>query len=238
MERNFAGIFVHEKTLHCALDKCLPCCYKINPSGVWNVDNKKLIKLPPNQRPECCLRFKNAEFGGFYDRKQRIVTIGDGDFSYSLSLARFFDTKAKKKLVCTSHESLKSILATYPTSPAILEELAALKVTVMHEVDATALQASLTSRLPKSKRFDVVVWNFPCVRADRGADGQVDEIDNNITLLRNFFTNVGDILRSKDGSVGEVHVTHKTLEPFCWWDITKIAAECHCQCLGSIVFDR
>jgi 25S rRNA (uracil2634-N3)-methyltransferase len=190
------------------------------------------VKLPPNQRPELCPRAKNDQYDGLYEKNQKVLTLGDGDFSFSLSLARGVDRFSKKGgLVATSHESLSTILATYPTAPSILAELKNLGASVMHEVDATDLAACESL---ERHSFDYILWNFPCIRATGGADGQASEIEENKTLVRLFFRNVGDYLADK----GEVHMTHKTIEPFSWWNIPKIAAECGFRLRHTIVFDR
>jgi len=144
---------------------------------------------------------------------------------------------AKKKratnFVCTSHESLETILATYPTAPAVLSELQELGAHVLHDVDATCLHIKGATSLPIDA-YDIVLWNFPCVRAVGGKDGQVQELEDNKDLVRRFFTNVQGVLTSN----GEVHVTHKTLEPFCWWKIVDIAEAVGLRYEGSVIFDR
>lgn len=244
-ERDFSGISVHRHTLDCALSNaCLPCLYKINPSGIWNCGIQGLFRLPANQRPECCPHSKSSSFEGIYSsRKQRILTVGDGDFSFSLSLANYFADKCAKKLVCTSHASFTSITQTYSGIDKILTDLRALGVTVLHEIDATSLIPTLSVNLSKIKKFDVVIWNFPCVRgSSAGADGQVQELRDNVDLLRKFFKNVEEVLRRRRRNAGikegEVHITHKTIEPFCWWDLKSIALESGFECIGTIIFDR
>lgn len=36
----------------------------------------------------------------------------------------------------------------------------------------------------------------------------------------------------------EVHLTHKTIEPFSWWNISELAGECGYSLLGALLFDR
>ncbi len=36
----------------------------------------------------------------------------------------------------------------------------------------------------------------------------------------------------------QVHVTHKTIEPFCWWNILDLAEKNELKYIGSIIFDR
>jgi 25S rRNA (uracil2634-N3)-methyltransferase len=197
--------YVHSVTLQCALtSNCIPCHYKIFPLGSFCS-----IILPPNQRPEQCIRAKSGEYHGLYKPSHRVLTLGDGDFSFSLCLAKNvrFSTGC---LIASSHESKTQLLKTYETVGIkdILEELNSMKILTLHDVDATNL--NITKEIEKFY-FDSVVWNFPCVRAENGADGQLSEIDINRKLLRDFFVNVHQYLRP---CTGQLHITHKTIEPF------------------------
>lgn len=69
-------------------------------------------------------------------------------------------------------------------------------------------------------KYDIVIWNFPCIRIENGMDGQVSELQLNQQLLSQFFKSVQDVLEPLHG---EVHVVHKTIEPFSWWDIKDLA---------------
>lgn len=236
-QRVFDGLYVHSSTLLCAERGCLVCLYKINPTGVWQ-DSSSIYHIPPNQRPETCPRASSNHYNGLYQRGQRLrlLTIGDGDFSFSASIADHYGSKCYKKLVCTSHESLDSILSTYPSSSTTLNKLHSLKANVMHDIDATILHTQV-SRL-KYKKYDIIIWNFPCVRVHDGLDGQITELQENIQLLRQFFHGAQSLLRHDRLRCGEIHVTHKTIEPFCWWNIEDIARSCGLELAGAIVFDR
>ncbi|GMF26037.1 unnamed protein product [Phytophthora lilii] len=102
-------------------------------------------------------------------------------------------------------------------------------VTVQHEVDATDAEQMKTLG-----RFDRVIWNFPCVRAPRGEDGQNQEMEMNKQLLHGFFAHVGQMLTP----TGEVHVTHKTKAPFGQWGIENIAKTNKLRHQQSVIFDR
>ena len=68
-------------------------------------------------------------------------------------------------LIATSYESKETILKTYKESQSILNELQAMKgaVQVYHDVDARKLtQCSVL--LPYLATFDLIIWNFPCMR--------------------------------------------------------------------------
>ena len=231
--RDRERLFVMPSTLECCLKHCIPCLYKLSPSGNYG-DN---IKLPPNVRPELCFRSNSKVYCGLYNQSQRILTLGDGDFSFTLSFSNEFyryKPSGNGTIVATSHESRDSILRTYPSSAQILDALRNQSVVVLHEVDATNLHNNKIISTTYLHYFDVVIWNFPCVRVERGQDGQISELEANISLLSNFFANIKEYL--KDG--GEVHITHKTIEPFCWWDICGIASQYNFALQGTVIFDR
>jgi 25S rRNA (uracil2634-N3)-methyltransferase len=165
--------------------------------------------------------------------------VGDGDFSFSLSIAQGRqssdneDIQEVRKFYATSHESHDTVTSVYPQCSDTLNKLRKLNVKIFHDIDATNLAQS--GNIPKGS-FDIICWNFPCIRHEAGADGQVSELEANKDLVRRFFENVRPFLREK--GMREIHVTHKTIEPFSWWGIIDIAKECDMEHLGSVVFDR
>lgn len=213
-------------------------------------------EYPSNTRPELCVRsglkpvFKVGRgvdlmtnvYGARleaadYQSEYAVLTVGDGDFTFSLSLAetdRFqqcIDCKdssssssdnpscivgshpssvgcSRLKLTATSHESYQSICITYPHAVDTLNRLKYLGATVLHDVDATDLQHGSTFAAEGTRTFDFVIWNFPCVSLPAGADGQTSELEQNRALLRRFFANIRPFLAVDRG---EVHITHKTI---------------------------
>lgn len=193
-------VYVHSATHLCATKSlCIPCHYKLFPSGTFGT-----TALPANQRPEQCPRAKSGPYGGLYQPHHKLLTLGDGDFSFSLSIARNvkFTTGC---LIASSHESKEQLLTTYNAVGIkdILRELEAKKISTLHCVDATDIAG--TSSIEKAF-FDAIIWNFPCVRAENGADGQLSEIEINRKLLRDFFMNVHEHLCPL---TGQLHITHK-----------------------------
>ena len=227
-------LYIHRDTLHCATTECIPCFYKIFPSGFCCT-----LKLPPNLRPECCPRSSPEVFScpSFYKPNHNLLTVGDGDFSFSLSIARSLEQHSDLNgtFVATSHESLEQLNETYNSVGVkeILRNLHDCGVFVAHGVDATDFES--TAPFLKLAYFDFIIWNFPCVRAEKGADGQASEIEINKNLLRSFFINAHKYLKN---GTGRIHITHKTIEPFSWWGIIELAEECEFRYCYSIVFDR
>jgi hypothetical protein len=134
--------------------------------------------------------------------------VGDGDFSFSKAIdaamshihqessgdgiVEFYEKKALGGgNIYTSHESGKVVREIYP---GCAERLDTLLGQVIHEVDATDLKSVSVLRGEESS-FDVIAWNFPCVRVLAGKDGQVDELEANKTLMRRFFRSCASFLK-------------------------------------------
>lgn len=201
-----------------------------------------------------------------YRSGMRVLTVGDGDFSFSLAVARLLSSlstpcctsdngnaKRKKKkvnLVATSYESIDTLRRVYPNFDATALELEALGAVLCYKVDATRLQETLPAKVVKkatknnaTKGFRRIVWNFPCTAIDQGQDGQNDAMENNKQLVRTFVEGARRLV-ARNGRGGEIHMCHKTKPPFNQWRIEEVAVEL-CQAseppvsyTGRIVLDK
>jgi hypothetical protein len=197
-------LFASHITLDCALRRgCVPCAYKI---GCFDVAlDKEFSGQVPNQRPEMCprssdLKGKQGTLG--YTSDMRVLTIGDGDFSFSLAIARM---STGKNLVATSYESRETLCEVYPGIQETLSELESLGAKIHFNVDATNIQATVASTT--TVKFDRIVWNFPCGAVSKGRDGQNEEMELNKNLVRRFVDNARHLLVERGG---QIHLNHKT----------------------------
>ena len=224
-------IFAFKEQLSCSNfmlnKKCEACVRKVEKmrreccsDGEDDVKKRSSSKIVL-KRPEECERFKRYHHHqeeeeeeeqnarnkkqsvvGLYAKGDRILTVGDGDLTFSLSLAKRLK---KVKLIATTHETRASLEKAYGKDAikATLDELAVCgeDVLVLHGVDAAKLKESLmdaaaVATAASNKRdvlervekcidegFDKIVWNFPCVSreedtgeakdgAREGADGR------------------------------------------------------------------
>ena len=175
-DRDVSKLYVHSGTLTCTLkSKCIPCLYKLFPNGITDVNG---IKLPSNVRPELCprdFRHSKRNIVGLSEIKRplpwyegkKILTVGDGDFSFSLSIAKYCNPSL---LIATSYESNSTIVNTYKECRDTLEELNKMNnkvVKVFHDVDARDLK-NCECLKPYLSSFDLIIWNFPCIRDPDG----------------------------------------------------------------------
>jgi 25S rRNA (uracil2634-N3)-methyltransferase len=218
-------------TVQCALRHCIPCAYKI---GAFDVAlDVSFCKAVPNQRPELCPRAKirgNSSPVLGYDQGMKLLTVGDGDFSFSLALARL-----GCHVVATSYESQETIQKVYVTVniQATLAELESLGAEVIYGVDATNLKGTLPSALA-NLTFQRVIWNFPCSAVTKGQDGQNQEMEHNKTLVREFVNSARHLCDC------QIHINHKTKPPFNQWKIDEVvvSAADNLRYMGRVVLDR
>jgi len=171
----------------------------------------------------------------------KTLTVGDGDLSFSVALARAgVDVTAT-----TIAADLAELEALYPgvDVESHVDEMRKLGRRVGFGVDATRLRETLEG----GAFYDRVVFNFPCIAVENGQDGQspaskkIDEsaLNDNKKLLTDFASSALKVL--KQG--GELFVTHKSTPPFSWWRVLETIGAVSdkfrsLEGRGAIVFDR
>lgn len=244
--RNTSQLYVHPSTLACA-QSCVPCAYKV---GCFDVAlDKEFTKVWPNQRPETCPRLRQQlqtppQRGRHSETTKMlritdwpclqtnscILTVGDGDFSYSAALTRHLGPGATN-FVATSYESQANLERIYrsETLKEYWDKLKQVGSRVCFEVDATHLPKDLQDAV-----WDLVIWNFPCTAVASGQDGQNEAMEQNKALLRKFVSRV---------RAHEMHLTHKTKPPYDQWGLVDLVTSAESQhgawmYVGRIVLDR
>ncbi|KAM0867131.1 hypothetical protein ACQ4PT_042192 [Festuca glaucescens] len=158
---------------------------------------------------------RGVQWLNHYSSAQSILVVGDGDMSFSLALAAAFGSG--ENLVATSLDSYDTLTSKYGKAESNVTELERLGATVFHGVDAKMMK-----RHPclKMRRFDRIVFNFPHA-GFIGHEEQDHMIKAHQLLVRRFFRNASHLLRPD----GEIHVSHKTGQPYDRWKIEELASE-------------
>ncbi|KAI8552224.1 hypothetical protein RHMOL_Rhmol06G0249700 [Rhododendron molle] len=153
-----------------------------------------------------------------YNSAQKILLVGEGDFSFSACLARAFGSG--RNMVATSLHSKRLLAEKHWSSEEHLEELESLGCLVLHKVNVHKMSYHHTL---KHMEFDVVVFNFPHAGHVSGYTEKDEElIEMHKDLLRGFFKSARGML-VKEG--GEVHVTHRDDYPYNKWELEVLGAE-------------
>ncbi|KAL6206116.1 hypothetical protein ACLB2K_023365 [Fragaria x ananassa] len=151
-----------------------------------------------------------------YSSNQKILLVGEGNFSFAACLANKFGSA--KNLVATSLDSKKSVIAKYSNAaPSNLKELEDRGCVILHGVDVHTMKQH---HLLVNQLFDRIVFNFPHAGFIH-RENVKRQIKLHQHLVRGFFASACKMLKVN----GEVHVTHKTSHPFSRWEIVKLAEE-------------
>ena len=86
-------LFCYPDVMACTLSGCIPCAYKlvVQPS----IKHEQGSRFRPNRRPEECIRMRAAASSSPAASdlaailpKSSVLTVGDGDLTFSMSMAR------------------------------------------------------------------------------------------------------------------------------------------------------
>ncbi|KAL7088169.1 hypothetical protein ACP275_13G111900 [Erythranthe tilingii] len=162
-----------------------------------------------------------------YSSRHRVLVVGDGDFSFSASLAVAF--RSASNMTATSLDSKNFLKKNYWNAKLNIEELRSRGCMVMHGVDATEMA---NHRLLGHLNFDRIVYNFPYA-------GFFDHLSRKSQLRRHrrlvslFLKNAKQMI-SEDG---EIHISHKTNGFHEEWKLVSIASSRGLRLIEAVDFD-
>ncbi|XP_040361680.1 uncharacterized protein At4g26485-like [Rosa chinensis] len=173
--------------------------------------------------------FKQLEGGriNHYSRSQKILLVGEGDFSFALCLARAFGSA--DNMVATSLDSKGSLMTNYSKAMTNLLELEGRECKIFHKVDARVMRYHPYLLF---MRFDRIIYNFPhagYMNGSSSSERNATQIWFHKNLVRRFFISAREMLTTD----GEIHVTHKTTYPFSEWKLVKIAEDVGLYLVGE-----
>ncbi|XP_076951254.1 uncharacterized protein At4g26485-like [Bidens hawaiensis] len=161
-----------------------------------------------------------------YSSDHEILLVGEGDFSFSFSLAKAFGSAFN--MVATSLDSYELVIKKYQRARTNLQTLSECGAQLLHGVDATRMKLHPDLQW---RKFDRIIYNFPHAGFSGKEDNQL-VIGKHRSLVRGFFENASHMLRPG----GEVHVSHKTTGPFQNWRIEELASKSFLTLLECVEF--
>ncbi|XP_019190723.1 PREDICTED: uncharacterized protein At4g26485-like [Ipomoea nil] len=157
---------------------------------------------------------KDAKWIKHYSSSQKILLVGEGDFSFSAALATAFGDASN--MVATSLNSHGFLAENYKNALPNVDMLTNKGCTVMHGVDVRIMAYNALLRL-EGLTFDRIVFNFPFARLSKKSPSPSIQCQQG--LVRAFLKNAVKMI----GEDGEIHITHKTNGSHIYWDITGLA---------------
>ncbi|XP_021755825.1 uncharacterized protein At4g26485-like [Chenopodium quinoa] len=164
---------------------------------------------------------------GPYTSDQWVLLVGEGDFSFSASLAVAFGTSASN-IIATSLNHEDFLTKNYRKFPNNKAELETRGSVVLHGVDATKM---VNHPFVGSMMFDRVIFNFP----HAGKFGKGDyELRMHQKLISGFLQNAKKMI----GEDGEIHITSKSSRFYRRWDIPKLGSDQGLYLIQAVKFKR
>ncbi|CAA7062463.1 unnamed protein product [Microthlaspi erraticum] len=152
-----------------------------------------------------------------YSNNQKILLVGEGDFSFSLSLARSFGSA--RNLTATSLDTREEVERKYMNGKASVEELERLGCNVVHGVNVH----SMTNDFRLFGRYDRrIIYNFPHSGFGFRQEHEGYYITLHQALVKGFLKSAREMVKEEGG---EIHVTHKTTHPYSEWKIETLAED-------------
>ncbi|XP_058783951.1 heavy metal-associated isoprenylated plant protein 41-like [Vicia villosa] len=151
-----------------------------------------------------------------YCSDHQILLVGEGDFSFTLCLAKAFASATN--IVASSLDTHDDVIKKYRNAKSNIDELKKLGACILHGVDATKMKSH--SHLNMNS-FDRVIFNFPHAGFHGKREHNLSLIKMHKDLVGGFFKNASSMIRVN----GEIHVNHKTTHPYTKWNIEKLAEE-------------
>ncbi|KAI8050659.1 uncharacterized protein B0P05DRAFT_480353 [Gilbertella persicaria] len=168
-----------------------------------------------------------------YSSKDRILLVGEGNFSFARSLCENYLEEGAEHLTATCYDSEQVLYEKYGDEvKENIEFVREFGGIVLFDVDATDFPKEI-----KKSKYTKIVFNFP--HAGAGIKDQDRNVIANQKLLNGFFDAASPLLSKStdqpvetsdhlriedDGPIpeGEIHVTLKTVKPYNLWAVKSL----------------
>ena len=145
--------------------------------------------------------------------KFRVLTVGDGDLTLSLALARAYGHDQSLELVASTLLSSKEeLICTYSNSQDVLQELKERNVAVLFGVDATKLTDTIRVDQNHHGKWDAILFHHPHLGDSLLESNEQAHAHRHHVLLSHYFSSAKSCL----GDGGIVHVCLCGRQPLTW----------------------
>ncbi|GAB2279791.1 hypothetical protein Dimus_014430 [Dionaea muscipula] len=151
---------------------------------------------------------------GPYTSVQKILLVGEGDFSFSVCLAVAFGSATN--MVATSLDSREFLCENYKSAMRNILELTSRGCAVMHEIDATKMARKYSPL--HGMQFDRILFNFPHAGVFNNDSSRGAQLRKNQKLISMFLANAKMMIKMD----GEIHIRHKSKGFFREWKIQQL----------------
>jgi 23S rRNA-/tRNA-specific pseudouridylate synthase len=156
----------------------------------------------------------------------RILCVGDGDLSFSLSLIRAYGRQVLDVTTSTLLNSSDELIETYPNSAEILKELKENDVEILFGIDATQLS---TFDAIAAKKFDWVLFSHPHLGMDSlQGDNETLHARRHFHLLTHYFWSARQL------NIPNIHVCLCGRQDTTW-RLMDAASRANIECIGTYV---
>jgi hypothetical protein len=151
----------------------------------------------------------------------RLLTVGDGDISFSLSLKRAYP--AISVTASTLVESPTELCKLYLNAAENSQEFVDIwKEQIIYKVDATNLKETI------KQKYDMILFNHPHLGDSSLLKSESLAAQRHHSLLAHYFHSAQDILYEK----GRIHVCLSGNQPKTW-NVIGAARNCGLQCISQ-----
>jgi 25S rRNA (uracil2634-N3)-methyltransferase len=168
-----------------------------------------------------------------------ILFVGEGNFSFTLSIARIL--QRGDTLLATCLDSEEIVKEKYPDAEEIIQEIKEWGGSIYYEVDGCSLRNYKTitkhkfesqSHTEQTKKtlFDLIIFMFPHVGF--GIKDQNKNVQENQKLLKRFLVSAKEFLKPQ----GRVVITIKEGIPYDLWELKALAKGEGFRCVLSLKF--
>ncbi|GAB2293081.1 hypothetical protein Dimus_027296 [Dionaea muscipula] len=167
---------------------------------------------------------------GLYTSSQKILLVGEGDFSFSACLAEAFGSATN--LVATSLDSWELLCQHYKSALWNIPKLTDRGCAVLHGIDATKIAWKYPPL--QAMQFDRIIFNFPHAGVFKTDAPREAQLQKHQRLIRMFLANAKVMIKMD----GEIHIRHKSNGFFRDWNIQQLGENEGLRLIEAVPFHQ